>query len=356
MSLPGTVPREPTAGCDRRTLAGVLVGDAVAAAGRWVREEGARLPGFGGAFLTGSALWARAGDRLPPDSDVDVMVVLDAPEGRGRKLRYEGVVLEVSYLAAAQVASADEVLGHYHLAGAFHRPQILADPGGTLSRLAREVSARFGDRERVLARCDHALETARARLAGVDAPETLPDQVNAWLFGTGATAHVLLVAALRNPTVRRRYAATRDLLHARGLPEQQEHLLGLLGCAAMTRGRVLRHLGGLTLLFDTAKRVSAPGYPFDSDITDLARPIAIDGTRALVDAGLHREAVFWLAATYVRCLLKLSAVGRPAPADGLLDLLADLGADTAAGRRARADAVLAALPSLRATAEHLAPR
>jgi len=35
------------------------------------------------------------------------------------------------------------------------------------------------------------------------------------------------------------------------------------------------------------------------DISDAARPIAIDGTRALIDRG---EAMFWIAATYARCM------------------------------------------------------
>ncbi|MFG1946824.1 hypothetical protein [Nonomuraea sp. NPDC048826] len=336
-------------------MADVIIEEAVAVARRWARDEGARLPGFGGAFLTGSALWAPPGSALPPHSDVDVLVVLDEPAGHGRKLRYGGALLEVSYVPAAQVASADDVLGHYHLAGAFHRPGVLADPTGRLSALQREVSHRFAERRWVLARCEHALETARTRLTSTGSAGPLPQQVNAWLFGTGGTAHVLLVAGLRNPTVRRRYAATRELLAGRGLADHHEFLLDLLGCAAMTPRRASRHLHGLERLFDTAKNVDAPAYPFNSDITDTARPVAIDGSRALIDAGLHREAVFWLAATYARCLLKLSAAGRPAPADGLLDLLADLGADTPAARGSRAAAVLAALPSLRRTAEHLAP-
>ncbi|MEV4839932.1 hypothetical protein AB0K05_35885 [Nonomuraea sp. NPDC049486] len=331
------------------------VGEAVDTARRWVRDEGARLPGFGGAFLTGSALWAPPGSALPPHSDVDVMVVLDEPAGHGRKVRYGGALLDVSFLPATRVESAEAVLRDYHLAGAFHRPGVLADPTGRLRDLGREVSRRFAGRRWVLARCDHALETVRARLAGAGSPGPLPGQVNAWLFGTGVTAHVLLVAGLRNPTVRRRYAATRELLDGRGLADHHEHLLDLLGCATMTPGRVRRHLDGLERLFDTAARVDAPAYRFDSDITAAARPIAVGGSRALVDAGLHREAVFWLAATYARCLLKLAAAGRPAPEDALLELLSDLGADTPAARQARAATVLAALPSLRRTAGHLAP-
>ncbi|MGI5271258.1 hypothetical protein ACQEUU_19030 [Nonomuraea sp. CA-218870] len=148
----------------------LLIREAVETARRWVRDEGARLPGFGGAFLTGSALWAPPGAGLPPDSDVDVMVVLDTPAGHGRKFRYGGALLEVSFLPADQVASADDVLRHYHLAGAFHRPGVPADPTGRLSALQREVARRFAERRWVPARCEHALETIRARLAAVGHP------------------------------------------------------------------------------------------------------------------------------------------------------------------------------------------
>ncbi|MFD2352793.1 hypothetical protein ACFSTC_31155 [Nonomuraea ferruginea] len=92
------------------------VGKAVETARRWVRDEGARLPGFGGAFLTGSALWAPPGSALPPHSDVDVMVVLDEPAGHGRKVRYGGALLDVSFLPATRVESAEAVLRDYHLA------------------------------------------------------------------------------------------------------------------------------------------------------------------------------------------------------------------------------------------------
>ena len=35
-------------------------------------------------------------------------------------------------------------------------------------------------------------------------------------------------------------------------------------------------------------------------ITPAARPIAIDGSRELIEAGAHREAVFWIVATFAR--------------------------------------------------------
>ncbi|SEU20043.1 hypothetical protein [Nonomuraea wenchangensis] len=331
---------------------GMRVEEARRLARRWVREEGAALPGFGGAFLTGSTLWADPSDELPATSDVDVMVIADPPVRIG-KFRYEGVLLEVS--AIPGIGGVREVLGDYHLAGNLHLPGVLADPTGRLERLHRLVARGFAERRWVLARCEDALARIRDRLGGLDAAAPLPAQVVAWLFGTGVTAHVPLVAALRNPTVRRRYAAVRDLLAAHGRLDLHEELLELLGCAGMSPARVSRHLTTLEVVFDAAAQVDAPDYPFASDLTPAARPVAIDGGRELVARGLHREAVFWLAATYARCLAKRAAAGLSGYEDGLLELLDDLGAGTPADRRRRADRVLAALPALRRTAVSLIP-
>uniref|UniRef100_UPI00066E0109 hypothetical protein n=1 Tax=Nonomuraea sp. SBT364 TaxID=1580530 RepID=UPI00066E0109 len=370
----------------------MLIEEARRVAGEWARTEGARLPGFAGAFLTGSALWAEPGTVLPASSDVDVMVVLDDParSAGGGKFRHRGVLLEVSCLPAAAVGSAQTVLGDYHLAGAFHRPGVLADPTGRLTSLQREVARRFAERHWVLARCDHALDRVRAFLADVAEtgapPGTEPAEpptaaagvgesagsgspagsegvgepagrVSAWLFGTGVTAHVLLVAGLRNPTIRRRYEAAGELLAGRGLSGYHEYLLDLLGCAALTPSRARHHLAALERAFDRAAPVHAPAYRFSSDITEAARPIAVDGSRDLIDRGLHREAVFWLVATYARCLAKLAAAGQEPGAglrDGFHELLTDLGAGTDRDRRHRATRVLTALPDLRRTAESLA--
>lgn len=185
----------------------------------------------------------------------------------------------------------------------------------------------------------------------MDESAPLPDQVAAWLFGTGVTAHVLLVAGLRNPTVRRRYAAVRDLLAEHGRLDFHEHLLDLLGCAGLGAGQVRRHLAALGKAFDATAPVRAPGYRFDSDISAAARPAAIDGSMELIERGLHREAVFWMVATYARCMAKREAAGLPAEyADEFHELLADLGAETFAARRRRGDRVLAALPGLWQTA------
>ncbi|WP_433444112.1 hypothetical protein [Nonomuraea sp. CA-141351] len=314
---------------------------------QWVLEEGAALPGFDGAFLTGSALWADPADELAPTSDVDVVVVADKPAHLG-KFTYKGILLEVSSVPV--LGSAHDVLSDYHLAGSFHLPCVLADPSGRLTEIQRDVSRDFAQRPWILARCTNAMDRVRGFINGIDERASLPDQVASWLFGTGVTTHVLLVAGLRNPTIRLRYVAVRDLLAEHGRLDFHESLLDLLGCANLSAARVERHLAALEKVFDATAAVRAPSYRFDSDISPLARPIAIDGTRDLIRRGLHREAVFWLVATYARCLAKRSAAGESGYEDGFRELLADLGAETRKDRRRRGDLVLAALPGVWQTA------
>jgi hypothetical protein len=45
----------------------VKAAEARAVAARWVAEHGANSPGFGGAFLSGSAAWLPAPAELPPE-------------------------------------------------------------------------------------------------------------------------------------------------------------------------------------------------------------------------------------------------------------------------------------------------
>src|ERR687898_1419050 len=101
-----------------------------------------------------------------------------------------------------------------------------------------------------------------------------PERVLAWLFPTGVTTHVLLTAGLRNPTVRLRYLSARTLLDDYGRPGFHRELLALLGCAELPRERVERHLTAMTAAFDTAAAVAATPFPFSSDITPAARPVA----------------------------------------------------------------------------------
>ena len=266
---------------------------------------------------------------LVESSDVDVMVVFaDPPPVKLGKFIYHDVLLEVSYLPKNQLQSPDQVLGLSHLAGSFGTSSIIADPSGQLSKLQAAVSQDFRKRKWVYRRCEHVRDKVLRNLASLDPSAAFHDQVLPWLFATGVTTHMLLVAGLKNPTVRLRYVTTRALLSEYGYLEFYETLLEMLGCADMSQPRVEHHLAALTDAFDCAKSLIKTPFFFASDISDVARPIAIDGSRDLIERGYHREAIFWMVATYSRCQKVLyhdaPTEMRDSQSPGYLKLLADL--------------------------------
>ena len=335
----------------------MLAAEAKDAARRWVQAATRDIPGVVGAYLAGSITWLADDAILPATSDIDVMVVLDGPlpAQKPGKVRHEGALLDVTYLPLDDCRSPEQILGQDQLAGGFRTPSIIADPTGRLTPLQEAVGRDFAKRRWVRARAGHAMTRIRTGLDRLNASDPFPTQVLAWLFPTGVTTHVLLNAGLRNPTVRTRYVAVRDLLLAYGRPDVHESLLELIGCAELPPERVERHLATMTGAFDAAARIIASPFPFASDITAEARPIAVDGSRDLIARGLHREAVFWIAVTWSRChqvFYRDATSGvREHFSDGYRDLLADLGIGSYLDLRRRADAVTAFLPELWRIAE-----
>jgi hypothetical protein len=334
----------------------MLVGQAKAVARQWVSEEAGKLPGYQGAFYHGSANWLPDDAPFPATSDLDVMVVLADPSlaAKPGKFVYRGVLLEVSLMSGDQLRSPELVLGQSHLAGSFRAPGIIADPSGWLTTLQAAVSKDYAKRRWVAARCEHVQERIEAYLRALNEVPLFHDQVACWLFGTGNTTHLLLVAGLENPTVRRRYGATRELLAAYGHLDFYEALLELLGCARMTQARAAQHLAALTEAFDAASAVVTPSSVFAADMSEQGRSVAIDGSRELIARGDQREAVFWMVATYSRCQ---AVFHRDAPmlkdtfSEGYRDLLGDLGITSLADLRRRGEAVREALPRIWAVAE-----
>ena len=93
--------------------------------------------------------------------------------------------------------------------------------------------------------------------------------------------------------------------------------------------RVEYRLAEVTEIFAFAKEIIKLPHCFASDISEVGRPISIGGSREIIDGGYHREAVYWIVATYSRCLAILhndaSRDERENYAAGFHELLADLG-------------------------------
>lgn len=332
------------------------VAEAKAAARDWVLAEAETNSAITGAFFHGSVITMPDEGPMPPSSDVDVMVVLaeDAAWDKPGKFTHRGALLEVSTIANEQVASAGAILGQYNLAGSFRHPGVILDRTGTLVEIQTVVGREFARRPWVRQRCGQARDKVKSGFP-LRESDPLPIATNGWLFPAGVTTHILLVAGLRNPTVRKRYQTTRELLSEYGQLDTYETLLDLLGATDITPERVTHHLAALTGTFDAAAAAIRSPFPFAADISDAGRPIAIGGTAGMIAQGDHREAMFWLTATFCRCLQVLRRDAPDATQHGFDDafheLLADLGITSFADMERRREETLAALPAIWAVAE-----
>jgi hypothetical protein len=360
-ALPGGAPLPRTSDVDVTVLVGAPP-----------RPSSARL---GGPLASGAAAWA--------DRDVA------AGRRKGKRL-VDGLLVDVSYLDEAMLADPARVAASFVYAPSFRGGQVLADPTGQLARLEAAIAPGFATPAAIRARTADVHRRIRARLTALHPRAMWPDLVLEWLFPTSLPAVAALVTALRTPTVRLRYLRAREVVSA----AEYERLLALLGCADVAPRLVERHLDAVATWFDETAAVLArtePGptaasagpiasagptvstgpaasagapasggaaasagtgpydlpLPYAADLTPAARPVAIDGSRALVAAGNHREAVFWIVATAARC--QVASTARAAAiaeerAPEFRALVADLtGLRTPADVLTRRDALLAAL-------------
>ncbi|KAB1901473.1 hypothetical protein F8274_30595, partial [Micromonospora sp. AMSO31t] len=201
------------------------VGAARAVAVEWVREAMARDRSIGGAFFSGSTVGLPDEAVLAPSSDVDVLLVRDAPAAKLGKFRHRGVLLEVSALTWTELGSPEDVLGSWVFAPMFRTDAVIADPSGRLAAIRERVAPGFADPVWVRRRCAGVRRRVEDGLARVDGRASVPEQVLGWVFPTSLLAVLPAVAGLRDPTVRRRYVRAREVLTASGFADRYEELL-----------------------------------------------------------------------------------------------------------------------------------
>lgn len=331
--------------------------EAMAIARAWVAET-ARDAAIRGALWHGSVLDLDPDAPLPAGSDIDIVLVADDPVAVpvAGKIERDGVLLDISAIASADVTDPARILADPPLAPTFRNPEILHDPTGALAAVQREVAAHFAERAWVQRRVDATVEKIRRNLGSAASARPWPERVMAWLFGTGITTHVVLVAALRNPTVRKRYLAARELLAEHDRLDDYAWLLELLGAGHLTAAQVGAHLDALEPAFDRAGEVTRTPLPYANDLKPSSRRVAIGGSRELIAGGNHREAVFWVVATWTRVM---TVFHHDAPeleerfAPAFAAMLADIGIRKHDDLPRRSVEVEAGLPRLTALADDI---
>jgi len=271
------------------------------------------------------------------------------------KLRVEGVLLEISCLEEGEFAELTHVLSTHYLAYALNAGMILSDPSGMLTYLHEEVRREYAKRQWVGARCEWFYRRIERGVKGY-APGKMPfpQAVNGWAFTTAITCFPILLADLRNCTVRKRYTAARGVLESYGLGEFYPKLLSLLVPAPLGRERLAGHMRELEKTFALACGTRGPsaGYAFRSDISREGAAVAIGGSWELIGSRHPEDAAFWMLVTFARChiILDMDEPGLSAKRlPLLLGFLRELGISGEEDIAQRLQAVRGFLPELKKT-------
>lgn len=334
----------------------MLALEAKALAHEWVQNYNQTQPLLG-AYLNGSLTTLRDKQPLSPFSDVDINLVLSGPDAPPKigKIHYKSILLDVSFVPEDSLFPPKKLLSTYEICGAFRTNNILFDPSGRLSTLVKRVSTDFARPIWVKARLDYTQHKIIRGQSAFQMDQPLLENLNAWLFPAGICCHLILVGALSNPTVRLRYLVVRQALHQGGFSPLYEELLALIGCESIAPFAVQRHLNHLTKAFDAAAPYATnTPFPFSADLTPAARSITIDGSQQLINEGNHREAMFWVAATFIRCHLVLKSQNPALHYAHWLHFMAmlqDMGASNNQLVAKKQQATLALLPKVQKTAQ-----
>lgn len=321
--------------------------------------EAARYPGFCGAYLAGSILALRDGDALPAGSDVDVVLVFEDPGVYPHSKQCRGgCLLEASPLPAAAFAGAETVLTTHYLAWAMAHGRILLDPTGMLGLRHREAAALWQSGRYLRLRRDGFLKQLSESGAWPAGDVPLQDRVTPWVFGAGIATFPILTAAGENCTVRRRFSAVRAVLNAYGAPEFCARLTALLTGDEWDAAGMARHMEALEAVFRRACASSGPSahWRFRCEIQPALFDTAVGATRRILESDFPQDAVFWMLATFARCMTVLwmddtAAWGAFLP--DLRALLAALGIHGDADFAARRAQLQALLPEIHAVTEQI---
>ena len=265
----------------------------------WVEANWENYPEFVGARFGGSINVTPDDAPWPDTSDVDISILSDAPRSLSQ-VHYRGVLLEVSTRPMAQFdLSWEAVVSDFRHAIHYSVPSIIKDPTGRLQAVHERVRVEYPRKKWVTKRCEGATERANAVLDGWLQQIGFNDD-SAWgavfalYYATFVAAEILALADLRNPTVRKSFVVSRQVLAQCGRLDLQESLLQALGAADLTPAQVDGQLAELRPAFEQASTVIRNPF-FFSDMLQLDMiSSTLGGIQEIIDMGLHREAVFWL--------------------------------------------------------------
>lgn len=340
------------------------VREARSIARQWVADQVADAPGeLLGAFTWGSINWMAEEARLPASADVDIAVVvreLDPGRHRVAKRPYRGLAVEPCYVPRQRFASAEAVLGDYALAPNLVHGQVLLDPECLLERLRASVAPEYPRRQWIRRRCRQKRDEGVQFAGWGEASDSFLFAAAVAFQAVHQLAQMVLIADLRNPTVKKALLAAREVLSAYGLERGHQELLALAGAADLGRDALLAAAGRCRRALDLACRWKRTPFGPDNHVNEHARATLEVDVPACVAAGTGRELAAWVGFLHS---ISMMALRNDAPAEveagawyGYLDDMATLGVATMEEARARVAACRRAFDRFTAVCDGIVDR
>jgi len=318
---------------------------------RWVAEEVARFPGeVLCVFTHGSINWMADDDPFPPSSDLDLVVVVPAVDPARHhpcKRPYGGIAVEVFYAPQAWFLSADTILADFRLAPNLVSGKVLFDPQRSMEELRRVVAPEFARRHWLRLRCRSVRDQALPVIAAFERSDNLPYLNAVTCLAVRAMAQMVLLADLRNPTVKKAPIKSRDILVAYDMADEHRRLLDLFGAAELADASILGAASHCGQALDQACRWLRTPFTGDNCVTVYSRPSLDIDVPACVTAGMGREIFLWVGTLYAHAMIALEndapAAVLMAARQSYLGDMASIGAATPAEARTQ---LLACRPAL----------
>ncbi len=285
-----------------------LVSEVIAIAAEWVETHGQRIEGFAGAYLFGGITSLPRDAPFPSFRDVDLIIVLKSgpkSDEDNLELPFKGIVLEVGFRGLEEHRDPATVLSDPELAPNLAHTTVLADPLGILESLQTEVSEGYRRRRWVMARCEVEKHQVRVALEAMShASDPLMRLIHLW-FVVRNLSGLLAIAEAKTPTNRRALALMRDLVRDQGRMDLHLEMLELCRISDLSRGTVETLLLNVSAAFDRAVEVKKTPATHDWKLETYLRPYVVEGSQEMIDEGLHRESVFWIALPHATAQLVL---------------------------------------------------
>lgn len=274
--------------------------EVIALAKNFVEKNYLDQPGFVGAHLVGSIIHADRDAIFPTYCDVDIAIVLDSIEFQKiEEVFQEGYVLECILSGSSRYRSAEDILAIPGMACNLQKNSIIVDPEGRLAEIHRGVAEGFAMRHWVKRRVDTEMNIAKSSLEAMSRSQNMIEVIHSLCEFIMRCSASITTAHLKPPTHRRSLANLKALMQT---PEEQslfEDILKAFGSAQLSEAEVRTFLQQCLGAFDRAIVVKRSPVPFEWKLDPCIRDYLNQGTLEIIDEGLHREAIFWIAIFFI---------------------------------------------------------